>query len=488
MEKFVLDNGDEYIYNFENKFDLSENAEYTLIVPQQSLEDISPNILNFFKQIKNCKIYTVKELYDKINSNLENIGKFDPELNILIPKAKLNEDETEIEDIISFCGNDMSPSYAIYTFNYDNYVLYRKIKYPKSGFKHIKDSVFNYFNSNNSSSSNKLLHSVITFNIAGNDINIEALCVNKINNLKGAGILLDIIIDLSILVDKQSIKLDAVNTIDTINFYLKHAFYKKNKNIDYEDGLVKMQKDVNINNLKKWKLNKKKSEEKKSSRSNLINNKINKTSSYDSFKSLPNEPIKNKSDNSSEYFTPKLLKSKSKSIRRSLNNNQSNLINKTSSIQKFKSVQSGAGLPKYHKPKIVSSHVNGVIHIISENITIDEKIKKIIKLIYSPEESQKYISELNSNSHDFNSSMIINLKDYIQSLEKLFQIELRESPSINNGKIVVEINGEKYKNRINRIRLFKKAPSKTYKVAKNIKHKTLKAYSRKNMRNIFLKR
>ncbi len=186
MSTFITETGEEYVYDNTNEFDSLENAEYVLICSKNVSNGEKETITSFFKNMNNFKIYNREDYTNSINGDINNIENFDLVLKLLIPVLTDDEDE-----YISFCGNSgMNPNYILNSIETDNnFILYRKIKYS-AGFMQSK----------------KLLHSIITFEINPNNIYVDSLCVNNINKLKGAGILLNLLVDLSVVLHLFSFK------------------------------------------------------------------------------------------------------------------------------------------------------------------------------------------------------------------------------------------------------------------------------------------
>ena len=106
-----------------------------------------------------------------------------------------------------FCGRFMNTGYLYQSLmNNNHFALIRYVRTP---------SVDNHI---------WYVHSIITFQILPASIYIDALCVNNIKNFRGGMVLMNRIYDLCILLNIQTVELQAVNTDDTTNFYQKIGF------------------------------------------------------------------------------------------------------------------------------------------------------------------------------------------------------------------------------------------------------------------------
>jgi hypothetical protein len=136
--------------------------------------------------------------------------------------------ESLIKTNKNFCGNNMSSEYLLHSFQTHSSIF-------------ILENINEKF----------VVHSVITFFFDKyRNLTVDAFCVNKVLALKGAGILLDILIEGCRHSKIRIIKLKAIDTIDTIGFY-KHKKFEITSSDSIqspiENGLIPMQRKITPN-------------------------------------------------------------------------------------------------------------------------------------------------------------------------------------------------------------------------------------------------
>ncbi len=266
MATFTTEQGLEYVYNLPNsKIDEEEGAEYGLILSRDEIENAryDEHIISFLKQLPHLRIITEKDFIDKtkpflidffennpidvLNMNSHWIKKFIKK-NYQILKYVDSVFDILVEKNPSFCSIDHYLLFSILgrTTNEDdnyqsNYTLYRKIKDPSSTGK-----------------SKKVLHSVCTFNFYKKELIVDALCVNNHYNFKGAGNLLNVLMDMCVPLNVPKINLGSVNTTNTMVFYIKNGLVPKSlthiNKITGEVGLTPMYRKIDIRLRPNWKL------------------------------------------------------------------------------------------------------------------------------------------------------------------------------------------------------------------------------------------
>ncbi len=242
MNIFEVVNGVEYEYIYpHNTLDEDEDAEYLLVIPTlnkiedqnivNQLNNIIPTISDFCKNLRKLKIINRNIILD----NIYNLEKVDESLGILNKGCNANGD--------SMCNGIDNVTIVSIILIPELFLIFRKIHNPISNDK------------------NKLLHSMISFTCdmspSKNMMYIETLCVNKCNNLKGGNILLNFLIDMCIPLKINTFELTSVDTINTVNFYIKNSLFPKFKlNRLNIFQLVSMINHIDIRIRPNWKINK----------------------------------------------------------------------------------------------------------------------------------------------------------------------------------------------------------------------------------------
>lgn len=276
-ETFITNQGIEYLYKLPNsKIDEEEGAEYGLILSRNQIENVRYNsdIISFLTQLPNLRVITEQDFVEKTKNLLIEFFESHPinalEMNSHWIKKFLKKNyqilkhidpvfDTLVNKDSKFCSissyllfsilgsgdnnNNNSNSESDTNVNTEsNYTLYRKIKDPNSGGK-----------------TKKVLHSVCTFNFCNKELVVGAVCANKQMYFNGAGMLLNILMDMGIYLKLPSIRLRSITNINSMSFYIKNSlipvsFRSISKIVD-EHEQIPMVGDIDIRVRPNWKLN-----------------------------------------------------------------------------------------------------------------------------------------------------------------------------------------------------------------------------------------
>lgn len=260
---FTTEQGIEYLYNLPNsKVDEEEEAEYGLILSRDEIETerYSSGVISFLNQLPKLRVITEKDFIDKTQIQLMDFFNDNPvdALNMdsqWITKFMMKNYQVlkyidGVFDILvdnksSFCNINHNLLFSILGQGYSyhsNYVLYRKVKDP-----------------NSTSKTKKVLHSICCFNFENKNLVIDSICVNNHLNFRGAGALLNILMDMGVYLKTPNINLHSMDTIHTMVFYIKNSLvpesFRNINKITYELQLTPMKGVIDIRIRPNWKLN-----------------------------------------------------------------------------------------------------------------------------------------------------------------------------------------------------------------------------------------
>lgn len=216
---------DKYILNPSN----FENMELIFILPDD-LNLMADNYYNMMEELllvlnenpnANIKIYRRSEIFSKTQNN---------EIMQYIKQLKGTKNG------VSFCGKAMSNTYLFKSAKKDKYAVILKID---------KISV---------QSTKKRVHSALTFEIKDSVqlkskpiFYIDAFCLNSNYFQKGAGVLIELLIDIGIGIGINNIQLEALP--NAVNYYINQKKFV-NFNLNRASGLDYLGRDYDVSNTK----------------------------------------------------------------------------------------------------------------------------------------------------------------------------------------------------------------------------------------------
>lgn len=138
----------------------------------------------------------------------------------------------QVDDTPGFCGKDMSTTYLVDSIDdATHFALFRVISYqtPKPS---------------------ALVHSVITFTLKGDYIEVDAFCVNNTQGFKGAGVLMNRLFDACIHAGIDTVKLKSIPNTPTLKYYEKMGFETETPSTPDPEGLIHKKKRVELSDAK----------------------------------------------------------------------------------------------------------------------------------------------------------------------------------------------------------------------------------------------
>jgi hypothetical protein len=216
---------DKYILNPSN----FENMELIFILPDD-LNLMADNYYNMMEELllvlnenpnANIKIYRRSEIFSKTLNN---------EIMQYVKQLKGTKNG------VSFCGKAMSNTYLFKSAKKDKYAVILKIEKISS------------------KSTKKRVHSALTFEIKDSVelkskpiFYIDAFCLNSNYFQKGAGVLIELLIDLGIGIGINNIQLEALP--NAVNYYINQKKFVK-INLNRTSGLDYLGRDYKVSNTK----------------------------------------------------------------------------------------------------------------------------------------------------------------------------------------------------------------------------------------------